>query len=621
MKKFSKINGRVIAMRYDHGRKAVICASLQGRIIIYDEKDIEHCYPLRTFDEPYQHRQELSHVVLHEGGGLCATTAAESVEGIRFWASDQASIDSQLCTRGQVILNMGFLEPYPLLWVATSDGRIRIWGCPTRNEKTGKLDTTKVNGCCLLSFANRPPDGSAYEFLPEEHDGVKSPHQPRPTLYPSWRERREDCTYGEPTEYTGLPEGVQENNVPVAVAQFDAFSGHLYLGDELGNVRCFDLSLVIRLLQDGIPDAKYGVKTSKQAPLYKEAHTDLGDNWNRESTSGFYEPVFAADKIEEPWSEVEEILGEDWRSTFPEDTSNEEAICAPSALQNYHVLAPENIRAYEVKYRRASADDSPRNWQLEDILRSERRSVGGTDFLQGPAGAAPLLPSELARFCWSVEYAHEDAVLALVCARDPACVLTSGLDRCVRMWSHSGSFKGVLLQGYTPGMRSPFWSLEVDVAAREARDDAEAKRVAADLNGDSDSSQTPIVVAQLQEARDLDRDIQEPELSPRLAAVRGALSEIQAMGTVDVDDPILSPPGSPASSRRALTPKASVFTAASTGLFEGSSMLDSKPMTAASHVSVASRPKSSFDSITANLKKLPPEAQSALDELTQALHL
>ena len=170
-------------------------------------------------------------------------------------------------------------------------------------------------------------------------------------------------------------------------------------------------------------------------------------------------------------------------------------------------------------------------------------------------------------------------------------------------------------------MRSPFWSLEVDVAAREARDDAEAKRVAADLNGDSDSSQTPIVVSKIEEARALDEQIQEPELSPRLAAVRGALSEIQAMGTVDVDDPILSPPGSPASSRRALTPKASVFTAASTGLFEGSSMLDSKPMTAASHVSVASRPKSSFDSITANLKKLPPEAQSALDELTQALHL
>ena len=138
------------------------------------------------------------------------------------------------------------------------------------------------------------------------------------------------------------------------------------------------------------------------------------------------------------------------------------------------------------------------NWKI--YLRSERRSVGGTDFLQGPAGAAPLLPSELARFCWSVEYAHEDAVLALVCARDPACVLTSGLDRCVRMWSHSGSFKGVLLQGYTPGMRSPFWSLEVDVAAREARDDAEAKRVAADLMGDSDSSQTPIVVSKIEEA-------------------------------------------------------------------------------------------------------------------------
>ena len=129
----------------------------------------------------------------------------------------------------------------------------------------------------------------------------------------------------------------------------------------------------------------------------------------------------------------------------------------------------------------------------------------------------------------------------------------------------------------------PSGSLEVDVAAREARDDAEAKRVAADLMGDSDSSQTPIVVSKIEEARALDEQIQEPELSPRLAAVRGALSEIQAMGTVDVDDPILSPPGSPASSRRALTPKASVFTSASR-IVRGSSMLDSKSMTAASHV-------------------------------------
>ena len=142
MKKFSKINGRVIAMRYDHGRKAVICASLQGRIIIYDEKDIESTVIL---SEPSTSPTSTarSYLMLYSMRGRRAVRhdhAAESVEGIRFWASDQASIDSQLCTRGQVILNMGFLEPYPLLWVATSDGRIRIWGCPTRNEKTGKLD-------------------------------------------------------------------------------------------------------------------------------------------------------------------------------------------------------------------------------------------------------------------------------------------------------------------------------------------------------------------------------------------------------------------------------------------------------------------------------------------------
>ena len=68
-----------------------------------------------------------------------------------------------------------------------------------------------------------------------------------------------------------LPEGVQENNVPVAVAPVRGVLV-IYVGDELGNVQCFDLSLVISLLQDGIPDAKYSVKTSKQAPLYKGPH-------------------------------------------------------------------------------------------------------------------------------------------------------------------------------------------------------------------------------------------------------------------------------------------------------------------------------------------------------------
>ena len=584
MKRFSKLDARVIAMRYDHGGKRVIAASLSGRTVVYDEQDIEHCYPLRTFDEPYQHRKELSHVVLHEGGGLCATTSTDSVEGIRFWSSDQASIDSQLCTRGQVIMSMGFLEPYPLLWVATSDGRIRIWGTPTKNEKTGKLDNSKVNGCCLLSFGNVPSSGSYYEFVPEEGEvalhqarrkeaeaklkeaesigdedamtkyaellekvdpdvgetPVKSPHQPRPTLYPAERPRSETCTYGEPTA-TGLPAGVETKAVPVATAQFDAFSGHFYMGDELGNVRCFDVSLVIRLLQDGVPSPEYAVKTSTRAPLYAEACSSLGEEWGRESRSSFYEPVFAADKIDEPWDEVATVLGAAWRSTFPDNISNEAALCSQSALEISHVLVPANIRAYEVQHRRPDEGDA---WQLDDVLRSERRSVGRTDFLAGPAGGAPLLPVSLARFCWSVEYAHEDAVLALACARDPACVLTSGLDRCVRMWSHAGCFRGVLLQGYAVGSQSPFWSLEVDVAAREARDDAEAKRVAADL------AAPPLVVAQLQEARALAVELSvEPELSPRLVAVRAALSDIQAMGSVDQGE-APAPPGSPASTTR-----------------------------------------------------------------------
>ena len=77
---------------------------------------------------------------------------------------------------------------------------------------------------------------------------------------------------------------------------------------------------------------------------------------------------------------------------------------------------------------------------------------------------------------------------------------------------------------------------------REARDDAEAKRVAADLMGDS---------SRKHRSRRKRRD-----------RARGS----SKMGTVDVDDPILSPPGSPASST-----DAEGVREASTGLFEGSS--------------------------------------------------
>lgn len=87
------------------------------------------------------------------------------------------------------------------------------------------------------------------------------------------------------------------------------------------------------------------------------------------------------------------------------------------------------------------------------------------------------LQSPLAAFRWSVEYAHDEAVLALATAADPRCVLSAGLDRCVRLWAtDSGAFRGILLHGLEPGANNPYWSLDVDVEARQAAEYAETER-------------------------------------------------------------------------------------------------------------------------------------------------
>ena len=48
---------------------------------------------------------------------------------------------------------------------------------------------------------------------------------------------------------------------------------------------------------------------------------------------------------------LEEILGEDWRSEFRKTRRAEEGHLCPFSAAELPCARPENIRAYEVKYR------------------------------------------------------------------------------------------------------------------------------------------------------------------------------------------------------------------------------------------------------------------------------
>ena len=184
---------------------------------------------------------QVAGLVHHEGANVAASVSQASVEGVRLWNAVDAKCDSVIKSLGYVVLALGFLEPYPLLWVCSSDGYVRIWGV---------LPNSKAAGVCLAAFENRPPAGSFYEFFEDpdeegppmldlngnpikgEDEGpaeevVKSPHSARPILLPPWGHRKEKRVHVEPEEETGLPIGVHQEAVPVSAAAFDAFTGHL----------------------------------------------------------------------------------------------------------------------------------------------------------------------------------------------------------------------------------------------------------------------------------------------------------------------------------------------------------------------------------------------------------
>ncbi|KAK7242150.1 hypothetical protein SO694_00013011 [Aureococcus anophagefferens] len=625
MKKFPPFpgNARVVTVAYVFALKGLVAAAATGTIRVYDEKELEVCAVLRQFDEAYTHRAELSLMAHHEAGAIAATAAGASIEGIRIWDSDTAKCDSVLKTRGYVVLALGFLEPYPLLYVCSSDGMIRIWGVQPGS---------KIAGVCLVGIPNKPPKGSYYEFFDEDAgddengDGAARsapPHSSRPRLLPPWAPRNPKRTHTEPSGDAGLPEGVAAGATPVSAAGFDATRNHLYVGDELGNLRCFDLSLCLALLELGVPDASYAIARSPCAPAIAPLRADAD---GRELA-----PEVPDVDVE---AALEAALGEDWRGRLGAAPEAEPgaAVAVDRALHEHHLLKPHELRAYEAQ--NASTSDS---WTIDDILKSPR--------LDPDDAVRPLLPEALCRLVWAVEYAHEEAILSVGCCGDPSAVVTAGLDRCVRMWDGAGSFRGVLLQGLAPGSTNPCWSLDLDVAARENKDKARTTTVvdaleeferaarATEKRGSLKMKRRESQLSyRLEKAKELAVSMQDAaegrtggnsvstdtlntssttKLSPPTDArmhsrVRSALSDVKSMHTAEppVSDGLLSESSSWQSSQQgreprrrsslqgrrasrsglkagsldALSPKPSVMTSASTAdLFHGSTLSNATP--------------------------------------------
>ena len=154
-----------------------------------------------------------------------------------------------------------------------------------------------------------------------------------------------------------------------------------------------------------------------------------------------------------------------------EDDDDDDDECDLDALKDHGVLKPHELRGYEARRRQQST--SMPSSQEEAVL-----SVLLTEKDTKKEAPHSLLPSRWATFAWGSEAAHSEAILSVTTSSDPRAIFSAGLDRCLRMWDLRGFFRGILLQGLALGASNPCWSLDLNVAAREAAHRAKAEAVA-----------------------------------------------------------------------------------------------------------------------------------------------
>ena len=228
------------------------------------------------------------------------------------WDADTGKCEMMIKTPDCEVTALRFLADYPAVAVASSDGRVRVWGA---------AESSQYRGVCVLEFFNAPPAGAALEELDEDEatmwirplllpmvlradegraraaqgargEGGRAPRrgrergpggddgradqdrrpavrrgdqaaararqaglaasavpQPEPILFPKpWEKYQPRLPVLAAEDRRGLPEAVSPHPIAVTSLAFDAQRGALITGDEQGNVRSWSLAHAIKLL-------------------------------------------------------------------------------------------------------------------------------------------------------------------------------------------------------------------------------------------------------------------------------------------------------------------------------------------------------------------------------------
>ncbi len=261
----------VVSLEYfDEGCK-FIAGYANGLICIYDENDMEECSLLRSFDHFNRHSELISLKFCPRS--LTVATAGGSSNCARLWDYNTGKCDAELLVgfNSQVlIVQVMILEPYAIVVTSDTNGNIILWGSRA----------TRWQGIRICGFLNLTPVYAEYEHRShqlagfEENDAplrilphhsakskaINSDGKPPEAFQPSLsrpRGLRSSFALTDDNLFDSTVKQVSEQKLQKLIDDSEAKWGKvssafslcwdpesrlLFTGDDMGNVRCFDIA-------------------------------------------------------------------------------------------------------------------------------------------------------------------------------------------------------------------------------------------------------------------------------------------------------------------------------------------------------------------------------------------
>jgi hypothetical protein len=307
----------VVSLEYFDEGKCFVAGFQNGLTCIFDENDMEDCHLVRSFEHFNRHKELLMSKFDHHSNTVA--TAGGSTNLARLWNYNSGKCDTELVlghSPSTIIVDLMLLHPYPLVMTSDTTGNVILWG--SRG--------TRWQGLRIAGFLNATPSNAEYEKrtrrADEEEDVAPLRALPPPlpksaralkrmetekaaaqgafASQPSFNSSEKGTGTVVPTKQRGLrnsfnplsegfridpilkasseqtarllfeeSEGKWGRTSPAQTMCWDSENARIYTGDELGNIRCFDLSDVFQdlrvetLLEDSTKHRILGLCRSK----------------------------------------------------------------------------------------------------------------------------------------------------------------------------------------------------------------------------------------------------------------------------------------------------------------------------------------------------------------------